>query len=231
MKEEDIQELVDAKLLQEKAGVNWRCALGNAWNFETHPKETIAWARFVERGFEVSTSDFFRGILEYYGLQLVHLNPNGILHILIFVHLCEAYLGIHANFNLFWKIFRCKLQSSQENMSILGGASFQMREKYSNLYLEYETLQSHGVWKEKWFYVENHKPQLPAITGYRPKYITRWLDEPTTEEIIQFGDLLKKITVLKKGGLTGINGAASFLKRRIQPLKLCPTWGFEYASF
>src|SRR5688572_7802354 len=94
MKKEAIQELVDAKLLQEEAVVNWRCAYANAWNFEGHPKEIVIWAHFVERGLVVPISEFFRGIRNFYNIQLVHLNPYRILHITIFVHLCEAYLGI-----------------------------------------------------------------------------------------------------------------------------------------
>src|SRR5687767_14753302 len=51
----------------------------------------------------VPTSDFFRGILEYYKLQLVHLNPNGVLHMSIFVHLCEVYLGVPPSLELLRK--------------------------------------------------------------------------------------------------------------------------------
>lgn len=40
-----------------------------------------------------------------------------------------------------------------------------------------------------------------------------------------------KIAELKKSGLTGINVAASFLKRRVQPLQLRQNLGFEYAGF
>lgn len=104
--------------------VGWRSGFKNAWMFEAHPKETVIFAHFIEHGLAVPTSEFFRGILHYYSLQLVHLNPNGILHIAIFVHLCEVYLGMQPHFILFPKIFCLKPQKSQKNMSILGGASF-----------------------------------------------------------------------------------------------------------
>ena len=90
MKEAAVQALLDAKLLQPKEVLEWRPTFDNAWQFEEHPNETIMLAHFVERGLAVPTSDFFRGILEYYKLQLVHWNPNSVLYLSIFVHLCEV---------------------------------------------------------------------------------------------------------------------------------------------
>jgi hypothetical protein len=52
-------------------------------------------------GLALQTSDFLHGLLFHYGIQLHHLNPNWILHIAIFVHFCEAFLGIEPHFNLF----------------------------------------------------------------------------------------------------------------------------------
>jgi hypothetical protein len=39
--------------------------------------------------------DFFRGLLYYYQLELVHLVPNSITIVSTFIHFCEAYLGYH----------------------------------------------------------------------------------------------------------------------------------------
>ena len=47
---------------------------------------------------------FLQGLLHYYRLELQHLNPNGIQHILAFIALCEGYLGIKPHFKL-WKYF------------------------------------------------------------------------------------------------------------------------------
>ena len=101
MKEAAVQVLVDAKLLQPKEVLEWRLAFANAWQFEKHPNETVMLAHFVQKELAVPTSDFFRGILEYYKLQLVHLNPNGVLHMSIFVQLCEVYLGVPPSLELF----------------------------------------------------------------------------------------------------------------------------------
>ena len=94
LKEVDIKVLVAAHLLLGQYIINWRAAYGNPWPMETYPDEMIIFTHFIERGLALLTSDFFCGLLEFYKLELVHLNPNSILHIAIFVHLCEAFLGI-----------------------------------------------------------------------------------------------------------------------------------------
>jgi hypothetical protein len=43
-------------------------------------------------------------LLQFYGLELHHLTPLGILHIAAFVTLCKAYMGIEPHFNL-WNYF------------------------------------------------------------------------------------------------------------------------------
>jgi hypothetical protein len=45
-------------------------------------------------------------MLQFYGLELHHLTPSGILHIAAFVTQCEAYMRIEIHFNL-WNYFFC----------------------------------------------------------------------------------------------------------------------------
>jgi hypothetical protein len=61
---------------------------------------------FHELGFETPVSNFFRGLLHYYGIEMQNLNPNSVLQIVVFVALCEGYLGIRPNFAL-WKYYFC----------------------------------------------------------------------------------------------------------------------------
>jgi hypothetical protein len=51
-----------------------------------------------------SFSDFLRGLLQFYGIELVHLALNSITIIATFIHLCEAYLDIAPHFHL-WRHF------------------------------------------------------------------------------------------------------------------------------
>jgi hypothetical protein len=66
----------------------------------------------VERWLALPASSFFKGLLEYYDIEYLNLNPNGIFHTSVFVHFYEGFLGIKPHWVLFWKFFRVKPQLS-----------------------------------------------------------------------------------------------------------------------
>jgi hypothetical protein len=49
---------------------------------------------FFIRGLTLPVSPFFYGLLDFYSLNLTHLNTNFVLQIAVFIHLCESFLGI-----------------------------------------------------------------------------------------------------------------------------------------
>jgi hypothetical protein len=51
-------------------------------------------------GFGVSSHRFLYSLLQFYGLELHHLTPSGILHVAAFMTLCEAYMGVEPHFDL-----------------------------------------------------------------------------------------------------------------------------------
>jgi hypothetical protein len=72
----------------------WCAAASDPYPMEKNPDEVPMFARFVERGLALPASDFFNGLLKYYGIEYLNLNPNDIFHVSVFVHFCEAFLGI-----------------------------------------------------------------------------------------------------------------------------------------
>jgi hypothetical protein len=72
-------------LLRPKAEVEWRAAAGEQFPSED-VKEQVVFASFFERDFNLPTGDFFRGLLYYYGLELVHLVPISITVVSTFIH-------------------------------------------------------------------------------------------------------------------------------------------------
>jgi hypothetical protein len=54
----------------------------------------MACSAFYKRGFSKPSHRFLRLLLQYYGLELHHLTPLGILHIAAFVTLCEAQSSV-----------------------------------------------------------------------------------------------------------------------------------------
>jgi hypothetical protein len=103
MTEAKIQALVDHGLLRPKAEVEWRAAAREQFPSKD-VKEQVVFASFFEHGFNLPAGDFFRRLLYYYQLELVHLIPNSITVVFTFIHLCEAYLGISPHF-LLWRYF------------------------------------------------------------------------------------------------------------------------------
>jgi hypothetical protein len=64
----------------------------------------VSFVAFYERGFNTPPYWFLCSLLWYYGLEFHHLTPSGVLHIVAFMTLCEAYLGINPEINV-WKYF------------------------------------------------------------------------------------------------------------------------------
>jgi hypothetical protein len=95
---------------------------------EKNPDEIPMFTRFTERGLSHLASDFFKGLLGYYGIEYLNLKPNGIFHTSVFVHFCEAFLGIKPHWVLFRNFFRLKPQPNANNPRVVGGAGIQMCE-------------------------------------------------------------------------------------------------------
>ncbi len=54
----------------------------------------VAVEDYILFGFLPPPSEFLILVLNFYGLSLLHLNPNSIAFLSIFSHLCEAYIGV-----------------------------------------------------------------------------------------------------------------------------------------
>jgi hypothetical protein len=124
MTEAKIQALVDHELLRSKTEVEWKAAAEEEFPSED-VKEQVVFASFFERGFNLPAGDFFRGLLYYYRLELVHLVPNSITVVSTLIHFCEAYLGIPPHFML-WRYFFC-VKSTRKRTRPVGDIMFNLR--------------------------------------------------------------------------------------------------------
>jgi hypothetical protein len=111
-KTEDLLALLNSGLLREKEVDMWRATVGEPYPIKKNLDEIPMFTRFVERGLALPVSNFFKELLDYYSIEYLNLNPDGIFHTSIFVHLCEAFLGIKPHWVLFRKFFHVKPQSS-----------------------------------------------------------------------------------------------------------------------
>jgi hypothetical protein len=71
----------------------------------------ITFIRFHERGFAVPASRFMRGLCYHYGVGLHNFSPNAISQAATFVGVCEGFLGIPANWDLWVHLFRAELHT------------------------------------------------------------------------------------------------------------------------
>ena len=102
--ESDLESLVKQGFLPSKSVIKWRSVLGDVCSYE-NTAEIVGFLPYFERGLGLHFSNFFSGLLYYYGIELHHLTPNSFVHISVFVHLCEAFLGIEPHFDLFLHFF------------------------------------------------------------------------------------------------------------------------------
>jgi hypothetical protein len=208
----------------------WRVAAGDPYPMEKNLDEIPMFARFVERGLELPASDFVKGLLRYYDIEYLNLNPNGFFHVSVFIHFCEVFVGIKPHWVLFQKFFRVKPQPSTNDSRVVGGAGIQMHEDAADQYLSYKLIELNQDWKNKWFYISNHHLELPKPSGKQPKHRPWWNMEPTMQEGIQLPELMKKIKALREVGLRAEYVAFSFMKRRVQPLMAHDALGYQYVG-
>ena len=85
---------------------------------------------------------FVRKLLMYYGIALVHLNPNSILHLAIFIN--EAYLVIEPHFNIFRYFFHLK---SFAGADVVGATYLVLRDGKASKYKPVPLITSNKGWK------------------------------------------------------------------------------------
>jgi hypothetical protein len=123
---------------------------------------------FLIRGLALPVSPFFHGLLDFYSLNLTHLNPNSMLQVVVFVHLCEAFLGILPHFGLWKYHYHCQPGMAGGQQQLVGGASLELRRGRKTQYLDIPLKDSIKRWHFKWFTMENHTNRFPLDLGDSP---------------------------------------------------------------
>ena len=129
--------LVGKHLLQPRSVIHWRGSVGESFPHE-EGNESVIFLPYVLRGLGFPVSNFFRGLLHYWVIQVHHLTPNSILHISIFVHLCEAFMGIEPHFDMFQYFFHLKPHPNESKVDVVGGAGLQFCQGRKPKYIPYD---------------------------------------------------------------------------------------------
>ncbi|KAK1670512.1 hypothetical protein QYE76_058671 [Lolium multiflorum] len=206
---------------------------------ESYPSPPIEYrVSFVDhliRGLSTPIHDFLRGLLFVYGVQLHQLTPNSILHVAIFITLCECFLGVPPNWAL-WKRIFCLRRNGSHNIAYnIGGVVICVRPDVE--YFDVKFPDSVQGWRKRWLYVREESANsveynIAPFDG-SAKILRRrsWDAEATEEEKTATEALMSRIHELQNTRgkeLSGIQITAYFLRIRVQPLQARknPLWTY-----
>ncbi|KAK1626641.1 hypothetical protein QYE76_000956 [Lolium multiflorum] len=197
---------------------------------ESYPKPPMEYrVSFVDhliRGLSPPIHEFLRGLLFVYGLQLHQLTPNSILHVSIFITLCECFLGVQPNWALWKRIFCLRRNGSHGVAYNIGGVVICVRSDVD--YFDVKFPDSVQGWRKRWLYVHEEgsdsiEYNIAPFDG-KAKILRRrsWDDEASEEEKLATEALMTRIRELQSTRgkeLSGIQITAYFLRIRMQPLQ------------
>jgi hypothetical protein len=112
----------------------------------------ISFVRFHERGFAAPVSRFMRALCYHYSVELHNFTPNAISQAATFVGVCEGFLGIPVNCDLWVHLFRAELHTL---------ATSEPRTRRREEYIPCTMTSNNADWERGWFYLRNADPGLP----------------------------------------------------------------------
>ncbi|KAK1682186.1 hypothetical protein QYE76_043034 [Lolium multiflorum] len=132
---------------------------------------------------------------------LHHLTPNSILHISIFITLCEFFLGTPPNWGMWKRIFLVRRNSSHNTAYNVGGVVICVRPDVE--YFDVKFPDSVQGWRKRWLYireedVDSQEYNVAPFHGSE-KILRRrsWDGEATDEEKTAREALMKRIHELQ----------------------------------
>jgi hypothetical protein len=205
--------------------MEWKAPTGEAFPAEDD-KEQVVFISFFEDGFNIPGGDFFGDLLFYYKLELVHLVPNSITVVSMFIHFCEAFLGIAPHYLLWRHLFYVK--TTGKCAGDVGAVMFCLRPGLKTEWIDTDLPDNTAGWKSEWFYITNQQPALSKRTRHKPVKIPKWDMQLSTHEMDDIKEVLELLRDLKDRGVTGGPVARLFYRRLIQPIKDRVHSAYEY---
>jgi hypothetical protein len=179
---------------------------------------TVMFLSFLYRGLSLPAHKFLHHLLRIYEIQLWQLTPNSILHLAVFITLCEAFLGIEPHFWLWKKNFFVKRYSSSNGPFVIGGVGFVARSEVN--YFNFPMRESVQGWRLKWFYIRDSsitESQLSCFSDVlkaKPKQSWKNIlspdEKPAVDELF---DIFLRIKETDGQTMIGTEVAVVFLKR------------------
>jgi hypothetical protein len=127
----------------------------------------VSFIRHHERGFAASASRFMRELCYRYGVELHNFIPNAISQAATFVDVCEGFIGIPPNWDLWVHLFRVELHTLStpeprvRRAMRAGGMSISLWESCREFYIPCMMTSNNAEWERGWFYLCKDEPGLP----------------------------------------------------------------------
>jgi hypothetical protein len=127
----------------------------------------VSFIRHHELGFAAPASRFMCGLCHHYGVELHNFAPNAISQAATFVGVCEGFLGIPVNWDLWVHLFRAELhtlttaETRVRRAVRADGLSILLRDSRREFYLPCTLTSNNAEWERGWFYLRNDGPGLP----------------------------------------------------------------------
>jgi hypothetical protein len=186
----------------------------------------VSFIRFHGRGFAAPTSRFLRGLFFLYGVELHNFAPNPISQAATFVGVCEGFLGIPVNWDLWVHLFRADLHTlttpePKTRRAVRGdGVMIALRETRREFYIPCTMTSNNAMWERGWFYLRNDEPGLPPWTGkvVREKVDSWWHGVSPSSRQDRLDSALQALKALADTGLGAASVLTNLHHRRIIPL-------------
>jgi hypothetical protein len=162
----------------------------------------------------------------HYGVELHNFAPNAISQAAMFVGVCEGFLGIPVNWDLWVHLFRVELHTVTTPEPKVrcavraGGVTIALQETRGELYIPCTMTSNNAEWERGRFYLRNDEPGPPPWTG---KVVRERVDSwrhgvsPSSRRD-RLDSALKALKALADAGLTAASVLVNLHHRQIVPL-------------
>jgi hypothetical protein len=186
----------------------------------------VSFVRFHERSFTVPASRFVRALCYHYGVELHNFTPNAISQAATFVGVCEGFLGIPVNWDLWVHLFRAELhtlatsETRTRSAARADGLALAVRSTRREEYIPCTMTTNNADWERGWFYLRNAEPGLPPYTGkvLRERAASWYHGVSPPSHQARLDSLVAALKRLADRGLTAGCILANLHHRRIVPL-------------
>ncbi|KAM0898012.1 hypothetical protein ACQ4PT_022202 [Festuca glaucescens] len=183
----------------------------------------VVFTAHFDRRFGLPASSFFRGFLEFFGLQPHHLPANAFVTLSCYVAFCEGYAGVWPDVDFWSRLFFIKAQTTDGQLRACGVASLYPCPQAP--FPKIPTVDSVKKWQTSFFYVKNENPAVDRLNlppfSLAPPTKMNWgyCHKPTDpqDEVNLLLNFLR--TCVTQDRLTAADLLCTFISRRVLPLQ------------